>query len=367
MKRRALQGFTIVELLVVISIIALLVGILLPAIGKARDSARLRQSSSNLRQLGLAHNMYASEWNDRQYQLSRDDFGAVASDLAGYMSQPARTYSIPLGWADGIRWFFSSASCASCFEPIAFQGPSQGFGYFRVPNTPAFTQYLSGRMYDPVFWAPKDRVLLEESGVEECFEHPGDFCVSDEPGFLVWSTYCLSPAALFSPDVFSPPPGGIYNDPFHTAYGIGWQNPWSLPGGFRTPTMSQARYPDLKTHMLEHTWLQNPPTECNPNFLATSPFTECEPWYFNHGIESRPVTLFYDGHVTVIGTQQAQRSDFQHQTQTNIGYGLWSRDTPLGAEPDGGYFMGDGYDDIATSFHILTTDGILGRDISGGF
>ncbi len=119
--------------------------------------------------------------------------------------------------------------------------------------------------------------------------------------------------------------------------------------------------------MLEHNWLQNPPTECNPNLIASSILSNCEPYYFNHGVESRPVTLFYDSHVAVIGTELAQRSDLQHQTQTAIGYGLWSRDTPLGAEPDGGYFMSDGYDDVATSFHILTTDGILGRDISGGF
>ena len=36
----------------------------------------------------------------------------------------------------------------------------------------------------------------------------------------------------------------------------GWQDPWGLPGGFRSPGMSQARFPNLKTHMLEHHWLQ---------------------------------------------------------------------------------------------------------------
>ena len=355
MKRHCSQGFTIVELLVVISIIALLVGMLLPALGKARDSARLRQSSLNLRQLGVAHQMYASEWNDRQYQLSRDDFG-TKENLAAYMARPDKRYGIPLGWANGSLWTFSPTSCAPCFEPIVFQGPGAGFGFFRVPNTPAMTQYLSGRMYDPVYWAPKDRVLLDEMGVEECFEHPGELCLPEggQP-LYVETSYCLSPAALYSPDVFSPPP----------PYGTGWQGPWTLPGGFRVPAASQARYPDLKTHMLEHSWLQNPPTACNPNFVSSNPFTQCEPYYFNHGVESQPVTLFYDGHVALIGLLQAERYDNQHLLQA--GYALWSHDTPFGGPPNGGYFMGDAYNKSKTSFHILTTGGIVGRDITGGF
>ena len=50
------RGFTIVELLVVVSIIALLAGILLPAIGKARDQTKLMLSHSNLR------NHWATTW-----------------------------------------------------------------------------------------------------------------------------------------------------------------------------------------------------------------------------------------------------------------------------------------------------------------
>src|SRR5690349_7548680 len=58
MRRR--NAFTLVELLVVIGIIAVLVGILLPVFNRMRESARIVQCSSNLRQVATAMLMYAN-------------------------------------------------------------------------------------------------------------------------------------------------------------------------------------------------------------------------------------------------------------------------------------------------------------------
>ena len=69
-------GFTLVELLVVIGIIALLISILLPAMGAARASAQKVMCASNLRQLALASQLYANE-----------NHGFV-----------------PIGRASGLRW-----------------------------------------------------------------------------------------------------------------------------------------------------------------------------------------------------------------------------------------------------------------------
>ena len=59
------QLFTLIELLVVIAIIAILAAMLLPALNRARETARTATCLNNMKQNGLAFNAYANDFNDR--------------------------------------------------------------------------------------------------------------------------------------------------------------------------------------------------------------------------------------------------------------------------------------------------------------
>jgi prepilin-type processing-associated H-X9-DG protein/prepilin-type N-terminal cleavage/methylation domain-containing protein len=131
----AVGGFTLVELLVVIGIIALLISILLPALNKARESARTVACLSNLRQLSLSLIMYA---NDHQ-NWAPDNFGAPYPQTnweIGWANKLTQLKYTPGGQVNPLAPPTGIYLCPDVFEPVKQWGtPGQGrdlIPYFRA-------------------------------------------------------------------------------------------------------------------------------------------------------------------------------------------------------------------------------------------
>ncbi len=354
------RGLTIIELLAVVAVVVCLMAAALPVIGKVRARSGVEGSINNLVTLSVAHVLYAADWSGRQVTWVVDDL-AVFGSVANYNNvHGCDRYSNPEGCHPDVRWGWgcegymwsyrmTSGGHHWAVNPIIWSGGAAYFGNFRFPNAKAFHDYVAGRAFDPTYYAPND--LLSLAAAELCLASPCETLGTRPCNPPIWPTYALSPAAMFHPDVMRSNAAG------------GWQDAWSLPHGFESPGLFQAQYPDLKTHMIEHQWLQNVEVECNTAFDPFGSVLACEPYYFNHGLASSPVALFYDGHVRLLPNTEVLAADQRILKQTGGVDGLWHRGTPFGKD---GYFISVGFDGVPLSHHILTTDGILGRDTVGG-
>ncbi len=123
-------GFTLVELLVVIGIIAILTAILLPALSRARAQARSAQCVSNLRQLFLANTMYAAEHNGH--------YVPAAADMYDFLLPGAD----PEHFGGRLRWHGARETPNQFSEFDPRKGPL--FEYLpdgRVKECPVFFEY----------------------------------------------------------------------------------------------------------------------------------------------------------------------------------------------------------------------------------
>lgn len=230
-------------------------------------------------------------------------------------------------------------------------------GYFRLTNGKVLHAYVNGRMFEPTYFAPADGVVLES--VSSLFDQLCEFPtgVVSVGGLLPWSSYCFSPAAFYDPQTHD------RHNPQYPRYGA------PFPTALQPPALASARYPDLKTHIIEHHWLQNAPVWCNPNLPNGGVYNPiCEPYYFNQGIASEPATVFYDGHTRLLPNSECIAADARVEKQLGSVDGLWFSHggaLDIGLLTSDGYMESLGIDQVEIRHTILTIDGILGRDTLG--
>ena len=82
MTRKTQNAFTLIELLVVIAVIGILAALLLPALGRAKEQGKTTACISNLRQIGVAIQLYVQENNNRLPSMA-DQYPGVTSQYSG--------------------------------------------------------------------------------------------------------------------------------------------------------------------------------------------------------------------------------------------------------------------------------------------
>ncbi len=184
--RRTSLGFTLIELLVVIAIVALLIGILLPALGKARDASRNTLSASNLHNNAKFISQYAAE--------NRDEY---LNPFWHKRGMPGRT---DLGFN---RWVFDPPTQGSVYtQGWAYDDQGAGrqniaFAFFWLGHT-LRNDGIAAQLLKTAY-APQDTVLINDFYRRPNSLNFGNGTTGNIEDTVLGSSYWYSPAMWTNP------------------------------------------------------------------------------------------------------------------------------------------------------------------------